>query len=164
MLSPAAVNSLNGMISPCRTPLLILILLLSLCRFRFPSEVRCTHLPSYILEARSVLFEFAQNRRLSHSRWMRFREGYYIICTSPSVGLRRGCGLSLSIRVLIQLALVAGFRRVSSLALSLVLWWILYRCLIVDISVCNSWSFVISILEEYHHLSVLSRFGYSSFW
>ena len=45
------------------------------------------------------------------------QSGYYILCTSPSVGLRRGCGISLSIRFSIQLALVAGFRRVFSLAL-----------------------------------------------
>ena len=31
MLSNAAVNSLGDMVSPCRTPLLMLILLLSLC-------------------------------------------------------------------------------------------------------------------------------------
>ncbi|KAK2186673.1 hypothetical protein NP493_192g03007 [Ridgeia piscesae] len=28
---------------------------------------------------------------------MRCRVGYYILCISPSVDLRRGCGLSLSI-------------------------------------------------------------------
>ena len=33
MLSNAAVNSLNDMVSICRTPLLMLILLLSLCRW-----------------------------------------------------------------------------------------------------------------------------------
>ena len=33
MLSSAAVNNLGDMVSPCRTPLLMLILLLSLCRW-----------------------------------------------------------------------------------------------------------------------------------
>ena len=33
MLSTAAVNSLGYMVSPCRNPLLMLILLLSLCRW-----------------------------------------------------------------------------------------------------------------------------------
>ena len=106
---------------------------------RFPSGVRCTHLLSPVLEARWVLLELALSRKLSRSWRMRCRMGYYILCTSPSVGLRRGCGMSLSIRFWVQLALVAGFRRVSSLAFSLVLSWILYRCLIVDVSVCNSW-------------------------
>ena len=87
---------------------------------RFLSGVRCTHLLSPVLETRSVLLETALSRMLSRSRRMRCRVGYYIFCTSPSVGLRRGCGLSLSIRFRIQLALVAGFRRVSSVAFSLV--------------------------------------------
>ena len=133
---------LGDMVSPCRTPPLMLILLLSLCRWTvvelicwciYPSVVRCTHLLSPVLEARSVLLEFALNRRLSRSRRIRCRVGYHIMCSSPSVGLRRGCGLSLSSRFWIQLALVAGFRRVSSLAFSLELSWILYRCLLVYI-------------------------------
>ena len=33
MFLSAAVNSLGDMVSPCRTPLLMLILLLSLCRW-----------------------------------------------------------------------------------------------------------------------------------
>ena len=90
----------------------------SSCWCRFPSGVRCTHLLSSILEAMSVLFEFALSGRLSRSRQMLCRVEYYIFCTSPSVGLRRGCGMSLSIRIWIQLAL-AGFRRVSSLAFPL---------------------------------------------
>ena len=61
------------------------------------------HNISPVLEARSVLLEFALNRRLSRSRRIRCREEYFILCTSPSVGLRRGCGLSLSIRFLIQI-------------------------------------------------------------
>ena len=49
------------------------------------------------------------------------KRGHYCMSgTSPSIGLRRGCGLSLSICFGFQLALVAGFRRVSSLAFSLV--------------------------------------------
>ena len=108
----------------------------------FPSQsseyaLECCLL-SPVFEARSVLLEFAMSRKCSRSRRMRCRVGYYILCTSPSVGLRRGCGLSLNVRFLTQLALVAGFRRVSSLAFSLELSRVLYRCLIVDISVCNS--------------------------
>ena len=61
-------------------------------------DVGPTHVLSLVLEARSVLIEFAFSRRLSRSRRMRCRVGYYILCTSPSVGLRRGCGLLLSIR------------------------------------------------------------------
>jgi len=139
MLSGAAVNSLGDMVSPCRTLLLRLILLLcyvgwlsSSCWCRFPSGVRCTHLLTPVLKARSVLIEFALSR-------MWWRVGNYIPCTSPSIGIWRGCVLSLSICFWIKLALVAGFRRVSSLAFSLVLSWELYRCLIADISVCNSW-------------------------
>ena len=98
MLSRASVNNLKDMV----TPLLMLILLLSLCRssscwYKIPSGVRCTDLLSPVLEARSVLLEFALSRKLSRSRRMRCRVGYYIICTCPSVGLRRGCGLLLSI-------------------------------------------------------------------
>ena len=87
---------------------------------------------------------------------MRSSVGHYILCTYPSVGLRRGCGLSLSFRFRIQLALVAGFRRVSSLAFSLVLSCVFYICLIEDMTVileiCLS-----SLLENYHHISVVPR-------
>ena len=102
---------------------------------------------------------FALSRRLSRSRRMRCRVGYYILCTSPSDSLRRGCGLSLSICFWIQLAVVVGFRRVSSLVFSSVFSWVLYRCLIVDISVCNSWGLSYFLLDDYHHLSVLPRCG-----
>ena len=54
---------------------------------------------------------------------MRCRKGHYILCTSLSVGLRRGCGLSLSTRFGIQLTLVAGYRRVSSLVFDKHLVW-----------------------------------------
>ena len=84
----------------------------SSCLCRFLSGVRCTHLMYPVLETRSVLLEFALGRKLSRSRRMRRRLGYYIFCTSPSVGLRRGCGLSLSICFRILFALVVGFRRV----------------------------------------------------
>ena len=94
MVSSADENSLGDMISHCLTPLLMLILLLSR---RFPLRVLCTHLLSPVLEARSVLLEFVLSRMLSRSRRMRCKMGYYILCTSPSVGLRLGCGLSLSI-------------------------------------------------------------------
>ena len=60
---------------------------------RFPSGVRCPHLLSPVLEARSVLLEFALSRWFSRRR-MRCRVEYYILCISPSVGLRLGCGLS----------------------------------------------------------------------
>ena len=56
------------------------------------------HVLSPVLEAMSALLEFALSRRLSRSRRKRCRLGYYSLCTSPSVGLRRGCGLSFSIR------------------------------------------------------------------
>ena len=69
----------------------------SSCWCRFPSGVPCTYLLSPVLETRSLLLEFALSRRLSRSRQMRGRMGYYILCTSPSVGLRRRCGLSLII-------------------------------------------------------------------
>ena len=65
--------------------------------------------------------EFALSRKLSRSRRIRCRVGCYILCTSPWVGLCRGCGQSLRIWFSIQLSLVAGFRRVSSLAFSFVL-------------------------------------------
>ena len=68
-----------------------------------------------VLKARSVLLLFALSRRLSRSRLMLCRVGYYIICTSHSVRLRRGCGLSLSMFLNLS-CLVAGFCRVSSLA------------------------------------------------
>ena len=87
-----------------RTPLLMLILLLvcvaglsTSCWCTFPSGVRRTHLQSAVLEARSVLLEIVLSRKLSRSGRMRCRVGYYIICTSPLVGLRCGCGLSLNI-------------------------------------------------------------------
>ena len=134
----------------------------SSCWCKFPSGVRCTHLLSPVLEARSVLLQFTLSRRLSRSRRMRCSVEYYILCTS-SVGLRRGCGLSFSIRFWIKLALEASFRRVSSLGFSLVLPWVLYRCLIVDISFCNSWGFLIFLLEGYHSLSVFPCCRYSSF-
>ena len=64
-------------------PLLILIQLVSLCRWIsssclciYPSGVRCTHLLSRVLEASSVLLDFALSRRLSRGRRMRCRMGY----------------------------------------------------------------------------------------
>ena len=80
------------------------------CWYRFPSGVRCTHLLPPVLEARSVLLEFALIRRLSHIRRMRCRVGYYE-------------------------SSLFSFRRMSSLTISLVLSWVLYRCLTADISV-----------------------------
>ena len=66
MFSSAAVTSLGDMVSPCRTPLPVLIALLSSCRWtvvellvRFPSGGRCTHLLYPVLEVLSELHEFA---------------------------------------------------------------------------------------------------------
>ena len=53
-------------------------------------------------------------------------------------GLRRRCGLSLSICFSIQLAFVTSFSRVYAVAFSLVLSLVLNICFTVDISVCNS--------------------------
>ena len=50
-----------------------------------------------VLDPRSVLLEFALSRMLSRGRRMQCRVGYYILGTSPSMGLRRGFGLSLYI-------------------------------------------------------------------
>ena len=102
MLSSAAVNSLGDIIFSRRSSLLSCCFLsvgrLSLsCSCRYPPTVRCTHLLSPVLEARPVLLECALSQRFSRSGRMRYRVGYYILCASPSVGLRRGCGLSLSV-------------------------------------------------------------------
>ena len=81
MFSRAAVNSLGDMICPSVTPLLMLILLLSFLfvdRVAFLFDVDIFISP--VLEARSVLFEFALSRRLSRMRRMHWR---------VSVGLRR---------------------------------------------------------------------------
>ena len=80
MLSRAAVNIVVDMVPSCRTPLLRLTLLLSLCSCwcRFHSGVRCTHLLSPVLEARSVLLERAESRRLSRSRRMQSGILYYL--------------------------------------------------------------------------------------
>ena len=147
MLSTVAVNSLGDMVSPCCTLLLCWSYCflcvggpsLSYWCIGCPLGVHCTHLLSPVLEARSVLVELALSQRLSCSWQMRCKVGYYILCTSPSVGVRRGCGLSLSTSICfwIQLTgtLVAGFCWVSSLIFSLVLSWVLYI-----------------FLENYHHL------------
>ena len=67
-----------------------------------------------VIEARSVPLELALSRNFSRRRHDA-GVGYYILCTSLSVGLRRGCGMSLSICFRVQLALAAGFHRLSSI-------------------------------------------------
>ena len=54
---------------------------------------------SPVLEARSIsiLLEISLSGRLSRSRRMRCRVGYYILCTSRSGGLQRGSDMSLNI-------------------------------------------------------------------
>ena len=64
------------------------------CWCRYLLGVRCAHVLSPVLEARSVQLAVALSRRLPRRR-MRCRAGYYILCISPSVGLRRGYGLFL---------------------------------------------------------------------
>ena len=59
---------------------------------------RCTHLLSPVLEARSVLLEFALNQTLSRNQRMRCMVFCFLHFSFSSDGLRRGCGLSLSIR------------------------------------------------------------------
>ena len=97
----------------------------SSCWCRFPSRVRCTHLLSPVPEAKSVLFEFALSRRLSRSRRTRCKVGWLQLVYNVDVVCRWVSA--------IQVALVACFRQVSSLAFSLVLSWVPYRYLIVDI-------------------------------
>ena len=86
------------------TPVLVLGLLLSLFRWTdiellVKISFRCFiyTFSMLVLKARSVLLLFALSRKLSHSRRVLCRVGYYIICPSSSVRLRRGCGLSLSL-------------------------------------------------------------------
>ena len=133
MLLNAAVNSFGDMVhlfwcwSCC---FLYVGGLSSSCWCRFPSSI------PFSWSEVSTAWVYTESK-VSRSRRMRCRVRYYILSTSPSVGIRRECGMSLSFWI--QLALVTGFRRVSSLAFSLVLSWVLYKRLIVDISVCNSW-------------------------
>ena len=53
------------------------LVLSSSCWCRFPSGVLCTQLLSPVLEVKSVLLEFALSWKLSRSRWMWWRMGYY---------------------------------------------------------------------------------------
>ena len=109
------------MVSPCRTPLLMLILLLSLCRWtvidlllQFPSAVRCTHHLTPVLEARSVLLGIAPSRRLSRRRRLRCK-----VCI-------KFCAL------LLQLVYDVGVvcRWVSASESSLFLWLAFVECLL----------------------------------
>ena len=104
MLSGAPCKQLDRY-GICCTPLLILIFLLSLFRWTVVELLVYILLQEFyvhvfylhVLEARSVLLEFALSQRLSRIRRMRYRVGYYILRSSPSVGLWRGGGLSFSI-------------------------------------------------------------------
>ena len=146
MLSTVAVNSVGNMVSPCHTPLLMLSYCflcvggLSLSYWcRYPLGVRWTHLLSPVLEARLVLLEFA----LSQKKFVivdEYDTEWDIIFSALLLQLIYYMDVVCqSICFWIQLALVAGFRQVSSLAFLLVFLWVLYRCLIVDKAVCNSW-------------------------
>ena len=114
-----AVNSLDDMVSSCRTPLLMLILnccflcvcgLSSSCWCRLPSRVRCTHLLFPVLEARSSLLEFALSGRITHSQRMRCRVGYYILCTSFETYTFSLCNCeTLATSIEIQLRFIEGF-------------------------------------------------------
>ena len=128
----AAVNSIGDMVPPCRIALLML-----LCCFlcgcglstgswcRFPSGVRCAHLLSPVI---------AKGGRLFRSRRMRCRLGYYIICAS----LFTTWMWSVVEYLLLNLALVAGWCRVSFSRFFVSIFVSTFRCLIVDVSVCNS--------------------------
>ena len=170
MLSSAAVNSLGDMVSPCRTPFLMLILLLSLCRwtdchravgvyFFHKFDIHIFY-PLFLKRGQYCSsLHWVESCLICLSRRMRCRVRNCILCICLSVGLRCGCNLSLSICSWIQLALVSGLRRVSSLAFSTVLSWILYRCLIVDISVCIFWGLsyfpkIINILAFFHDVGI----------
>ena len=73
MLSNVAMNSLGEMVSPCLTPLLILIFSLSLCRCTVTelsvclSGFLCTHLLFLVLAIMSILLGFVLNRMPSRN-------------------------------------------------------------------------------------------------
>ena len=82
MLSNVAVNSLGEMVSPCLTPLLILIFSLSLCRCTVTelsvclSEFLCTHLLFLVLAMMSVLLGFVLSRMPSRNP----RKQHTVVC------------------------------------------------------------------------------------
>ena len=73
MLSNVAVKSLGEMVSPCLTPLLILIFSLSLCRYTITemsvchSGFLCTHLLFLVLAMMSILLGFVLSRMPSRN-------------------------------------------------------------------------------------------------
>ena len=86
MLSNVAVNSLGEMVSPCLTPLLILIFSLSLCRCTVTelsvyiclSGFLCTHLLFLVLAMMSIFLGFVLNRM--PSRRFKLVYGMCVIC------------------------------------------------------------------------------------
>ena len=83
MLSNVAVISLGEMVSPCLTPLLILIFSLSLCRCTVTelsvlclSGFLCTHLLFLVLAMMSILLGFALNRMPSRNP----RKQHTVVC------------------------------------------------------------------------------------
>ena len=142
MLSSGAVNSLGDMVSPC--PLLMLILLLSLCR--------CTAIELLVyISVRCSIYTFS-----IPSSWSEVRTVW--VCTESKAFLVDGCDAEWDIifstllvkfvydvmwsvveyLLLNQACSRVWFSSMSSLAFSIVLSWVLYRRLLVEISVCNS--------------------------
>ena len=84
MLSNVAVNSLGEMVSPCLTPLLILIFSLSLCRCTVTelpvyiclSGFLCTNLLFLVLAIMSILFGFVLSRMPSRNP----RKQHTVVC------------------------------------------------------------------------------------
>ena len=93
MLSNVAVNSLGDMVSPCLTPLLILIFPLSLCRCTVTelsaclSGFLCTHLLFLVLAMMSILLGIVLSRMPSRNQ----RKQHTLACC---IGLWLACDLS----------------------------------------------------------------------
>ena len=92
--SSVVVSSLGDMVWPCRTALLLLILLFLYIReLCLRSSMYMSFSPCF--ETSLVLLEFALSRRPSRGQWSQRRAGYSRHFSLS--GLRRLCGLSLSI-------------------------------------------------------------------
>ena len=82
MLSNVVVNSFGEMVSPCLTPLLILIFSLSLCRCTVTelsvclSGFLCTHLLFIVLAMMSILLGFVLGRMPSRN----IRKQHTVVC------------------------------------------------------------------------------------
>ena len=83
MLSNVAVNSLGETVSPCLTPLLILIFSLSLCRCTVTElsvymsfRILCIHLLFLVLAMMSILLGFVLNRMPSRNP----RKQHTVVC------------------------------------------------------------------------------------